>query len=114
MVRPIGDPIVELADVAGQALALLEWALGHASTGDLPSDEWLLRVERNMDRAGRLLEACGRLGLEERRVKLEEDQLDMAAAVVMGVLRLAGLDPESVQVQTWLETTYAELGSVQQ
>lgn len=110
MVRPIGDPIVELADVAGQALSLLEWALGHASQGDLPSDEWLLRVERSMDRAGRLLEACGRLGLEQRRVRIDEDRLDLMAAVMRRAWAELGQDQDDPRVQAALDVAYSELG----
>lgn len=108
-VRPIGDPVVELGEVAGQAIALLEWAAAKAAD-DAANPEWLDRMERSMDRAGKLLAECGRLGLEERRVRLDEARLDLVAAVVMGVLRRAGLDPEAAEVQGWLEATYAELG----
>lgn len=109
MVRSIGDPIVELAEVAGQSLALLEWALGHAAEGDLPSDEWLLRVERAMDRAGRLLEACGRLGLEERRVKLEEEKLDALARIMRRAWALLGHDQDDPRVQAALDVAFTEI-----
>ena len=107
-VRPIGDPIVALGDLAAESLAILEVAKANAAGAEVDS-AWMAMLERSMERAGKLLEACGRLGLEERRVRLEEAQLDLAAAVVMGVLRRAGLDPESPQVQDWLEATYTEL-----
>jgi len=107
-VRPIGDPVVELAELAAEAIAIYGWAKAKAAEGEINADV-LAVVERALDRAGKLLEACGRLGLEERRVRLGEAQLDLAAAVIAGVLRRAGIDPDAAEAQGWLEATYAEL-----
>lgn len=107
-VRPIGDPIVALGDLAGEALAVLEVVKAN-TPGENPDGPWMTLLGEYLDRAGRLLAACGRLGLEQRRVTLEEDQLDLAAAVIAGVLRRAGIDPDTPQAQGWLEATYAEL-----
>lgn len=107
-VKPIGDPIVALGEVAGEAIAILEVVKANAP-GENPDGPWMTLLGEYLDRAGRLLAACGRLGLEQRRVTLEEDQLDLAAAVIAGVLRRAGIDPDTVEAQGWLEATYVEL-----
>lgn len=107
-VRPIGDPVVAIGDLAAEALAFFEGAKANAVEGQVDS-AWMGFAERMLDQAGRLLAAAGRLGLEERRVRLEEAQLDLAAAVIAGVLRRAGIDPDTPQAQGWLEATYAEL-----
>lgn len=107
-VKPIGDPVVAIGELAAEALAFFEGAKANAVEGKVDG-AWMAFAERMLDQAGRLLAAAGRLGLEERRVRLEEAQLDLAAAVVMGVLRRAGLDPEVAQVQQWLDATYSEL-----
>lgn len=107
-VRPIGDPIVALGEVAAEALAVLEVAKANAAGAEVDS-AWMAMLERSMDRAGKMLEACGRLGLEERRVKLDEARQDLANELVRGVLRMAGLDPDAPQVQDWIEATLTEI-----
>lgn len=109
-VRAIGDPVVELADVAAQALAMLEWAKARATKEDQPDADVLAVLERAMDRAGRMLEACGRLGLEERRVKLDEARVAIDVALIRGVLVRRGLDPDDPGVQEAIEATMVELG----
>lgn len=63
-----------------------------------------------MDRAGRLLEACGRLGLEDRRTRLEEDKLDLLARVWVAFLSRRGVDADLADVQAELDVVYREIG----
>lgn len=107
-VRPIGDPIVALGDLAAEALAVLEVAKANAAGAEVDS-AWMAMLERSMERAGKMLEACGRLGLEERRVKLDEARQALANELVRGVLRMAGLDPDTPQVQDWIDVTLTEI-----
>lgn len=108
IVRPIGDPIVALGDLAAEAVAMLEVAKANAAGGAVDGP-WMALLERSLERAGKLLAAAGRLGLEERRVRLEEAQLDLVAAVITGTLRRLGIDVDSAGVQEALDATYTEL-----
>lgn len=107
-VRPIGDPVVALGELAGEVTAVLEVIKANVA-GQSPDGPWMVLLGDYIDRLARILAGAGRLGLEQRRIALEEAQLDLAAAVIAAVLRRAGLDPDSAQVQGWLEATYAEL-----
>lgn len=100
--EPVADPVSELADVAGQAKALMEWAgarvaeLQNALTYTDGHDVDQLRAEvgvyeRAIDRTAKLVEACARLGLDERRVALEEGQAELAVAALRLALERAGL-----------------------
>lgn len=107
-VKPLGDPIVALGDLAAESLAILEVAKANA-VGAAVDSAWMGMLERSMERAGKLLEVCGRLGLEERRVRLEEDKLDMLAAVMRRAWAELGHDPEDPAVQSALDVAYIEL-----
>lgn len=108
--EPLGDPVVELADLAAKWRTLADWGLAQSAELETAAAGPMLAQATELAKQARgMLTDCGRLGLEARRVKLLEDQLDLAAAVVMGVLRRAGLDPDTDQVQGWLEATYVEL-----
>lgn len=109
-VRQLGDPVVELADVAAQAVALMEWAAAWAAE-DADNGEWLARLERAMDRAGRLLETCGRLGLEQRRVQIEEAQGRFVGRWVLATLRHLGEEPDTATVQAALDAGFIEAGA---
>lgn len=108
--EPLGDPVVELADVAAKWRTLADWALAQAAELETAEVGPMLALALELGKQARgALTDCGRLGLEERRVRLEEAQLDLAAAVIAGVLRRAGIDPDTTEAQGWLEATYAEL-----
>lgn len=100
--EPVEDPVSELADIAGQAKALMEWAgarvadLQNALTYTDAHDVDQLKAEvgvyeRAMDRTAKLVEACARLGLDERRVALEEGQAELAVAALRLAVQRAGL-----------------------
>lgn len=109
-VVPLGDPVVAMADLAAEVLAVLEVAKRNAADGAGPDTAWMAFYERAMDRAGRLLEACGRLGLEERRVKLEEDKLDALAQVMRRAWVELGHDQDDPRVQAALDVAFTEVG----
>jgi hypothetical protein len=109
-VRPIGDPIVALGDLAAESIAILEVAKANAIGGEVEGP-WMALLERSLERAGKLLAACGRLGLEQRRLALEEAQLDLVAAVITGTLRRLGQDVDAAAVQEALDATYTELSA---
>lgn len=106
----IGDPVVKMAEVAGDALVILEWSKANIAAGE-DVETWLPRLGQALDRSARILAECGRLGLEERRVRLEEDKLDMLAAVMVAFLRKRGFDPDATDVQADLDAVYREIGS---
>lgn len=100
--QPVDNPLEELADIAGQAKSLMEWSA--ARVAELSNDldyrdakdvDQLKAVvglyERAMDRAARLVEACARLGLDERRVALEEATAELVVAAMQLAVRRAGL-----------------------
>lgn len=107
-VRPIGDPVVAIGELAAEAIAFFEGAKANAVEGQVDG-AWMAFAERSLERAGKLLAAAGRLGLEERRIRLEEAQLDLAAAVIVGVLTRLDVDVDEPRVQEALDATYAEL-----
>lgn len=120
--EPVADPVAELADIAGQAKALMAWAGARvADLGNLLRSEGEIEqlraevgvYERAMDRTAKLVEACARLGLEERRVQLEEDQADLAVAALRLACERAGLVPATVKqvVDAW-SVAVVELESV--
>lgn len=113
-VVPIGDPVVALAEVAAELRAGYEVAKAQAVDKGAPDSAWMAFYERQVDRLSRVLEACGRLGLEERRVKLEEDKLDLLARVMVVFLSRRGIDADLPDVQADLEVAYREVESVQQ
>lgn len=121
--EPVNDPIEELADIAGQAKALMEWSA--ARVAELSNDldyrdakdvDQLKAVvglyERAMDRAARLVEACARLGLDERRVQLEEGQAELVvAAMRLAVLRAGLTQPQQDGVIDAFVVAFKELES---
>lgn len=108
-VVPIGDPVVALADLASEIRAEVDIARRRFADGLAPDAAWSAFYERTVDRLARILEACGRLGLEERRVRLEEDKLDMLAAVMRRAWAELGHDQDDPRVQDALEVAYREI-----
>jgi len=109
-VEPIGDPVVALAELAAELRAGAEVAKAQAVDKGAPDSAWMAFYERQVDRLGRVLEACGRLGLEERRVHLEEAKLDMLAAVMRRAWAELGHDQDDPRVQDALDVAYREVG----
>lgn len=98
----VEDPWAALSDLAGKAVALVAWseaqvaALGEdtIAVDKLGSEEVkgaLKLLERSLDRAGRLVAQCAALNIEDRRVRLEEAQVQV-------VIRLIGTAMERVSV----------------
>lgn len=101
--EPVTDPIAALQTLAGETLALkavllqrvadlselrYEGRAGEAVRGELQA------YEHAAERAGRLLNDLARLGLDSRRVQLEETQVAILVAVVSRALAASGLSEE--------------------
>lgn len=97
-VEPIGDPLLELADVAAESRALQKHlgalVVERQGRDDPDSVLWLEAYGVAMDRAARLLEACGRLGLEQRRVQVEEWQSFLCVGAMRKAMEELGLDDQ--------------------
>lgn len=118
--EPIGDPIEELADVAAQAKALMSFfankvadlgSLRYRSEGGTEQLRAEVSLyERAMDRTAKLLEALGRLGLEEHRQARNDAVADnylalMRATAELQASLLASLGVSVEQLQAWREAT---------
>lgn len=108
-VVPIGDPLDALAQLAAEAMAwknhLADTVAGlqaaYRFTDDKSSEQLDARValfERSMDRCQKFLSDWVRLGFEERKVRVDEVRAGLLAAVLMGVLRELGHDPQAPSV----------------
>lgn len=102
--EPVSDPVTELADVAGQAKALMGWAaarvaelqneLSYRTEDEVEQLRAVVGVyERAQDRTAKMLESLAKLGLEERRVRLEEDQAELVVSAMRLAVDRAGLAP---------------------
>ncbi|TFI08103.1 hypothetical protein E4P35_13740, partial [Thiopseudomonas sp. 4R-3cl] len=100
-VKPIGDPVLELAELAAEVRATVR-ALGQrvnalqdpryvSPLGTEQTRAELALFGQYQDRLARMLTTLGQLGLDERRVKLDEAQ----AAVLVQVLDRLGQVPGS-------------------
>jgi hypothetical protein len=91
------DPATALVDLVSEVLAWKD--LLSDRVAELQADEWrwpagagerlhalVALFERAMDRAGRLLVDLNRLGLAERAVRVEEQQVEMLAEAVRRTL----------------------------
>lgn len=119
--EPVTDPIATLADVAGRSVALMDWfearveALhqelrypsSEVGTEQLRSEVVLL--ERAMDRVGKLASRLAELGYEERRVRVEEAQLDLMAEAIRLALAELGLAERYDEAITVVARHVAEL-----
>lgn len=120
-VVPIGDPVDELVELAAKAKAWMEHMANHVSElGKLyrftdedsfgrateQLDARVAVLERAMDRLERFLTNLVKLGLEDRKVRLDELRAGLVAVVLAGVLRELGHDPEAdgvlVVLDRWL------------
>lgn len=109
--QPVTDPAAELADLAGRAVALERWAesavaqLGDdlTSTDRIGAEEvraTLRLLERSLDRAGKLVQACAKLGLSERQIQLDESKARLVITLLTSAMRSVGVPP-SMQAQLW-------------
>lgn len=107
-VEPVTNPITALQQLAGEVVALKD--LLATKVSELESWRYesrlgaeqlrseLLLLERAQDRAGRLLTDMAKLGLEERAVRLTEQQAALIAQVLQRVLERLGLYRNDVRV----------------
>lgn len=115
-VRPIGNPIKAYADLAAEVVAwkqqmaqMVNELNEYRFTDDKGAEHLDARValfERAMDRCEKVLGNWVRLGLEERRVQLEEREAELVRTVIVGVIVGLGhaLDEERVRrlLEGWL------------
>lgn len=99
-VEPLDSPVDQLMRLSAETLALRDWLSQQFNQAD--NDSAFLLAEalgRGLDRASKLLIEIHRLGLEERRVALEEGLARLLADVVRGVLVDVGVDPDDPEVR---------------
>lgn len=102
-ITPIHDPLTALSDLAGEILAWKE--LAAARVADLQSlaqrnytsgsDEVRAEIqvfERAMDRAVHVLATIARLNIDERLVKISQQQADLVKTALLGALDDTGVD----------------------
>jgi hypothetical protein len=116
-VEPVTDPVSELEQLGGEVLAwrdLLRQRMSELPPGIgalvRPELAPLIGLYQSaLERAESLLVSMAKLGLAERRVRIEERQHDLMAHVVEEVLRRHGVDPVSDVVRADLYEVTAEL-----
>lgn len=106
--EPLGDPVVELADVASKWKRLAEWATAHAAEVD-DAGPWLAIALDLGKEARRALADCGRLGLEQRRVQLEEDKLELMDRVMRRAWAELGEDQDDPRIQRAIDVAWREI-----
>ena len=96
-IQPIDDPIDRLAQAAGEAKAMADYFASQIEelrykthTGEQLRAEVALH-ERWYDRYTKLLETQVRLGISERRVRIEEAQVLMMAQAIRNILKRLNL-----------------------
>lgn len=99
-ITPVDDPIEKLALAAGEAKAMTDYFASRieelrysAQSGEQLRAEVALH-ERWFDRYSKLLEVQVRLGISERRVRIEEAQVMLMAEAIRNILRRLKLSPE--------------------
>ena len=101
-VTPVHDPLTALAELAGEILAWKELAADRVAkleqlaqenrvTGSEEVRAEIQVFERAMDRAINVLATIARLNIDERLVKISQQQADLVKAALMGALDDAGL-----------------------
>lgn len=103
-VPPVHDPLTELQRLAGQVIA---WKNAMAEKvneladlryeGDLHGEQLRAEValwERAMDRCERVLVAMAKLNLDERLVRISEEQARIVTGVILGAFADIGLPQE--------------------
>ena len=101
--EPVTDPISELERLAGRAVRWLEVLEGivadlnriRYTTESEQIDGRIIVFERAMTTAGKLLTDLARLNLDERGVKVQEQQVMLLAGALAQALSEAGLRPSS-------------------
>lgn len=99
-VEPVADPLGALMKVTSEVLALRDWLSQQFNQAD--NDSAFLLAEalgRGLDRASRLLIELHRLGLDQRRVRVEEDQARLLVAAMHATVSALGHDPWSAEVR---------------
>lgn len=106
-VPPVGDPLSELARVAGQVVAWKDQMAAKVNeltelrySGQLGQEQLrseLLLWERALDRCVATLTAMAKLGIEERQMRLTERQAAIVNAVLRAALADIGLSPEQME-----------------
>ncbi len=109
---PLGNPVLELLALGAKGKAWLEVCEERVSelTDFVATDNFGAEQARAVVRLfteamaaqHRLLADLTRLGLEERVVRLTEQQGAAMAVVIERVLARAGLDPQVVEVRSWV------------
>lgn len=112
-VRPIGNPIKAYADLAAEVVAwksqmaqMVNELNEYRFTDDKGAEHLDARValfERAMDRCEKVLGGWVKLGLEERRVALEEREAELVRTVLVGVIVGLGHALEEERVRRLLE-----------
>jgi hypothetical protein len=103
-VAPVGDPLAQLALLAGQAVAWKDAMAGRVNhlaglryEGTGSGEQLRAEValwERALDRCERVLVAMARLNIDERLVKITEGQADLMEKALRATLAEIGLDLE--------------------
>lgn len=97
---PVSDPVSELADLAGQAAAWKELMAarvaeltkpGYAGMTAEQTKAEVVVFERAMDRCGALLTSLAKLGLHERVVQVQEQQVAMMRQALTAALAQSSL-----------------------
>jgi hypothetical protein len=103
------DPVAELAKLATEAWAMKDALAARVNAldsiryeGSGPGGEQLRAevalYERALDRSGKFLEVLAKLGYEERRVRVEEEQAALVATVLRTALAELGLGERTDEV----------------
>lgn len=102
--RPVKDPVELLAMLASEAAAWKDALAARVNalmsvrfTSEQGAEQLRSEValyERAMDRTAKLCESLAKLGLEDRRVRLDEQTADLVAGVIRAILDDLGLTVE--------------------
>ena len=100
--KPLENPVEALLSLASEIEGWRKYMAGKVA--ELESADWrrdhrageqlhamIALYERSLDRAGRILTDINKLGLESRRVRLQEQQVEMAWTVIQAVMNRMGL-----------------------
>lgn len=106
-VAPIGDPLTELAKIAGQVVAWKDaiaekvnelTSLRYSTEGGEQLRSEVVLFERALDRCEKFLTAMARLNIDERLARISEQQADLIMRAVTGGIADLGL-PQEQQVE---------------
>lgn len=106
--EPVDNPVEVLQDLAGKASAIAELIAAKAADADDTASIEALGAA--LDRAHKFAESLQRLGLDERRLKLEEAQARVMWAALQRSMDAVGLPTaQQAQLIEGFEVAYAEL-----